>query len=541
MVKRCFESFNLGLLLALVLLCVSIPYAEDSENVEGPQSEASEEVAEAPEASDSNEASTETSPADSASGVQTAEAESGTSEDEEEVEVEEEGFKISSLWKWPFNNVIQPLLNGLIYPIAKPVDYAFKNGVVDKMVELISFGEDNKILIYPAFNFKPGSQTMIGFNYRHRSALLERDYFVLQGNYYANGDVDMSARYSKHGLFGTPFFGGIKFDMTYDRDNTFVIPETKKSYLEPDSSFGVTWRLGTPLTKSADWNAELWTSLYFYRFSNPDIEDTILVSDEYPIEDRGLYQDVTQVPVGLSVVYDNLDFPYAPSRGNRFLFNATYTFVGKYSGIDYEDLGIERKDDEDQVLKDGGKNHDYIKTELVFQHYFFLGKAENYILSVKEARQNRKFYTDFSWEQAVRVWRPEQVRETLFERRVIAMQFRMIDLWEMEDGGAPHDAFFNVNARTPLRGYSDRWVTHHLLSLSMEYRWPVDRFVDGVLFNEYALIAPDIDEWSMSHYYNSWGFGIRVRMPNMYLFRMQFGFHGLHGMNLIMTIAPEFK
>ena len=30
-------------------------------------------------------------------------------------------------------------------------------------------------------------------------------------------------------------------------------------------------------------------------------------------------------------------------------------------------------------------------------------------------------------------------------------------------------------------------------------------------------------------------------MPNMYLFRVQFGFHGLHGVNLILTLAPEFK
>jgi outer membrane protein assembly factor BamA len=79
------------------------------------------------------------------------------------------------------------------------------------------------------------------------------------------------------------------------------------------------------------------------------------------------------------------------------------------------------------------------------------------------------------------------------------------------------------------------------MSFSVEYRWPVDRLVDGVIFDEYALIAPKIDKWSLYHYYNSWGFGIRVRQPDLYPFRLQFGFHGLHGVNLIMTIAPEFK
>ena len=98
-----------------------------------------------------------------------------------------------------------------------------------------------------------------------------------------------------------------------------------------------------------------------------------------------------------------------------------------------------------------------------------------------------------------------------------------------------------MNARYPLRGYGDAWAAYHLMGLSMEYRWPVDRFVDGVIFDEYGLHAPEINEWSFSRYYNSWGFGVRARMPNMYLFRIQIGFHGLHGINFIMTIAPEFK
>ena len=84
-------------------------------------------------------------------------------------------------------------------------------------------------------------------------------------------------------------------------------------------------------------------------------------------------------------------------------------------------------------------------------------------------------------------------------------------------------------------------MAYHLLGLSAEYRWPIDYFVDGVVFNEYGLHSDKTNEWSLDRYYNSWGFGIRVRMPNLYLFRCQVGFHGLHGVNLILTIAPEFK
>lgn len=454
---------------------------------------------------------------------------------------EEDSFKWTSVLMWPFSHIIQPALNGLIYPIATPIDYAFKNGVVEKSVELITFGEKDNILVYPSFNLKPGSSTSIGVNYRHRSALLDKDYLVLQANYFANSDFDFVLRYTKQALFGTRFFAGFRFDLDWDRDDHFVLPETKSSYLQPDSSYSVTWRLGFPLSKDMNWNAEIWTSQEFDRFDVPDVEDSVWTGKAYAIEDRGLYQNHMEYPIGLSIVYDNLDFPYAPSRGSRISLSGSYNIVGKYDGVNYKDLGLDPKDFDHDVLEDGGKNHDYIRTDFLFQHYFFLGKGEKFILSATEARQNRKFYTDFSLDEALRVWRPENVMQTLFERRVLAMQFRMMSIWEMEEGGAPHNSFPWLNARTPLRGYGDAWTAHHIMSLSLEYRWPVDRFVDGVLFNEYAMIAPEIDGWSSDHTYNSWGFGIRVRQPNMYLFRLQLGFHGLHGVNMIITIAPEFK
>lgn len=443
-------------------------------------------------------------------------------------------------WKWPFIHIIQPGLNGLIYPIAKPIDYIFKNGVVEKSVELITFGERRNILIYPSFNFKPGSNTLLGVNYRHRGVLFDRDYLVLMGNYYANGDMYGVMRYSKQGLFGTPLFTGFRFDLDWDRDDSFGLPESKIRYTQPDSSYTISWRLGSPITASRNWNLEFSTALEHKNAALPDVKDSILISDVFPIEDRGIYQKHVQVPVALSLFYDNLDVPYAPSKGTRVGLTGTYNFVGKYKGIEYDSLGVLYEGD-DPFLRDGGMNHDYVKTEFLFQHYFYFGKTENFILSVKEGRQSRKFYTDFSLEEAVRVWRPENVMNTLFERRVVAFQYRLVDLWEREKGGAPYNAFTTLNARTPLRGYADSWDTHHLMSFSWEYRWPVDRFVDGVLFDEYALVAPTIDDWSFDRFYNSWGLGIRVRQPNMYLFRLQFGFHGLHGVNLVMTIAPEFR
>ena len=129
------------------------------------------------------------------------------------------------------------------------MDYAFENDIIQKSVDLITFGEKRNILIYPGFNLKPGSQTMLGLTYRHRGILLDQDYLVMQGGYYANGDIDLTVRYTKHALFGSKIFGGFRYDMVYDRDHVFRIPETQKAYLEPDSTYSFTWRLGTPLPR----------------------------------------------------------------------------------------------------------------------------------------------------------------------------------------------------------------------------------------------------------------------------------------------------
>lgn len=458
---------------------------------------------------------------------------------EESAEKEEqESSGILKVLLWPFNNVIQPALNAVVYPFAAPVKYAMNNGLMEKSVDIITFGENKNIMIYPTMNLKPGSETQLGFAYRHRSIIFNRDYLVGQMSYYANGDLYVSARYSKQQLLGLPVFGAVRYKQYWDSDDTFIIPGTKEPFVQPDSSVHFEWRLGAPLTESKKLNMELSTGQKFMDASPPpNKKDSILNSDVYPIADRGLYQSSAQFPFGISLVYDDLDFPYAPSKGTRLILSGEYTYVRDYSGIRYSSI----YSDEPGKIKPSDKNHDYISNTVIFQHYFYFGKTKDYILSAKEARQNRKFYTDFSLEEALRVWRPENLMETLLERRVLAFQFRMENVWEMEKGGAPYNAFPRMNARYPLRGYGDAWAASHLMGFSLEYRWPVDRFVDGVIFNEYGLHAPEINDWSLDHYYNSWGFGIRVRMPNLYLFRTQVGFHGLHGINFIMTIAPEFK
>lgn len=442
---------------------------------------------------------------------------------------------------WVVNHVLQTMLNWLIWPVSEPLHYAFDNGVFDTAQDLVTFGEKRNIFVYPVFNLKPGSSTLLGFSYRHRSMLLSRDYFFFGPSYFANGDFSFVTRYTKQNVSGLPVFIGWRFALDWDSDASFTLPNSWTSYVQPDSSVGFSSFLGFPLNTSRSLNLRLNYGVRFVRANVPSVvDDSIYISDKFRIQDRGLYQDHSQVPLGFSFVFDNLDFPYAPSKGNRLEFALDYNIVHKYKGVRFVDLESEGFH-EKAYLEDGGLNHDYISGEFFFQHYFYLGQSPSYVMSAKEGRKNRKFYTDFSWDEALRIWRPENVMETLLERRVIALQFRMNSLFEIEKGGAPFNAFPRLNARYPLRGYGGILVARNLMGLSTEYRWPVDRYIDGVIFNEYVMYSDKINDWSFDRLLNSWGFGVRVRKPDMYLFRVQFGFHGLHGVNMVMTIAPEYK
>lgn len=447
---------------------------------------------------------------------------------------------LGDIISWPFIHLIQPVFGFLVYPVTAPLHYVIDNGVTDKAVELVTFGKRKNILIYPVFNFKPGSSTMIGVCYRHRNLIKQGDYFVLEDHFYANSDVDFKLRYSKQSLFGLKLYGQTTLNMYLDRDNGFVLPGTKESFKQADTTFAYGLNFGFPITESRNLNFSFGSEFIYHWANFTDTQDSILNDAKFPINDRGLYQGHFEIPVYVNLVFDNLDFPYAPSRGNRLSIKAMYVFTSKYEGFNQDhlsQLGL----DESSILGDPNKNHDHFGVEAFYQIYFFIGKAEKYVLSAKEARKTRKFYTDFSLNEALRVWRPENLVETLFERRVLAFQYRFVGMWEIEKGSAPYSAFPKMNARFPLRGYSDAWASPFLMGLSMEYRWPVDRLVDGVVFDEYGMVSDRVNHWSKKNIYNSWGFGVRVRKPDMYLFRMQFAFHGWHGISLVMTIAPEFR
>lgn len=449
---------------------------------------------------------------------------------------EKPGMTLAEYLTWPFSHIVQPALNVLVFPFSAPIHYAVKNNVVETGVDAITFGKEKNIFIYPTFNLRPGATTMVGFAYRHRNIFLSKDYLVLSAGLFANSDMDFTARYTKRNVFGSEFFLGGRFDMEMDRDAGMSLPrsltlrDTDEDFGFTDSSYSAEFRVGRPLPVIPNMDFQATFGFSRKRFDIPDVGDTVLAN--HPLfnpYDRGLYQKYYQFPLKLALTFDNLDAPYVPTRGSRISVSWNYVKVGDYGG-------------ENSNERSNEFSHDFQALDLVAQHYFYLGKdSSQYGLSVKEARKSRKFYTDFSWEETMRLWRPENIRNTLLNRRVLAVQFRLRQMWEMEEGGAPFTAFSTASTRYPLRGYSRVYTDYAMKGVSLEYRWPIDRLVDGVIFDEYVMYGRTWHSFDTDKLLNSWGFGVRVRKPDMYFFRLQIGFHGLSGFVLICTIAPEFR
>jgi outer membrane protein assembly factor BamA len=306
--------------------------------------------------------------------------------------------------------------------------------------------------------------------------------------------------------------------------------DSNEPFLYTDSSYSAQLRLGHPVPFVRNMDFQIEGNAEHKYFDYPDIEDSVLT--DHPMfkpNERGMYQHFYQFPLKLTLTYDNTDAPFVPTRGSRISTTWRYVNVTKYNG-------------ENITSRSNTLNHDFQRLDFVAQHYFYLGKDDSqYGLSVKEAREFRKFYTDFSWEETMRLWRPENIRTTLLNRRVLAVQLRLSEMWEMEKGGAPFSAFPTAGGTYPLRGYTMRFTDYSVKGISLEYRWPIDHLVDGVIFDEYVMYGRHWYSLDGEKMVNSWGFGIRVRKPDLYLFRIQLAFHGFDGFAAICTVAPEFQ
>lgn len=423
-----------------------------------------------------------------------------------------------SVVSWPFKYVIQPAAEFLMYPFIPPLIYVSRENLIEKGHNLITYGDERQIMFYPLANAKLGSGSNLGFAYRHENLFLKNDYIFVSPHLYINADWDALVRYQKKQIKGTSVFMGIganhreysnaAFRTTFENSNV-------RDYFFADSSFSVYTSLGFGLMDG--WDLKFTVESSFFRFSLPNIEKEIFTGAN--VSDRGFYQKYNTFPLTVSLLNNTLDEPYAATKGRKFDIGYTYVPVSAYNGSD---------------------NHDYHVVESRYIRYILLG-TKSYAMTVAESEANREKLKNLSFKEAMEMFNPLNVKEEVLDRRVLITQLKARYMIEENRGKAPFTAMSDLGGNFPLRAYSGGYFTAPLVAgLSMEYRWPIDRYADALIFNEYGIYGYDFNNLPLSNLRNSYGFGFRVRTPRFFITRFALAFHGLQGVSLIFTTRPEY-
>jgi hypothetical protein len=419
---------------------------------------------------------------------------------------------------WPFERLLQPAISLIILPIRPPMEYVLDEKVVDRALAVATFGKRDQMMLYPTFSIKAPASS-IGASYRHYGLFtVKSDVLVLNIDRFATNDYRLQSRYFMRGLFETPWGIILKARRNVSRNAYFPAPRTNLLVQYSDTTNAAEWGI------NYQWNTKL--NLYaesgfmFRKFNFSEWEpasgisfahDNFFFYDAYA---RGLYQNVIEVPWILGLNYDSRNTTFTATEGTVLQGSAGYHSVSE--------------------------NRDYLSFSFVMQKYFLLGKQQ-YRLNREEDRRNQKMLQSFNFRDAIDLFSPVDWRERWLERKVLVMQFRFRHMNELHAGRAPFFALSRLNTGTPLRGYSDDIQTDFsMAAISFEYRWPVLNLVDGVLFNEYGITGDGSRAWTLSNLRNSWGFGFRMRKDNLFLMRMQFGFHGASGITINMGVSPVY-
>jgi hypothetical protein len=439
-------------------------------------------------------------------------------EDSSVVDIEPKDVLLTVV-SWPFVHIVQPTVEFLMYPLIPPLLYVSREDLIEKVANLITFGENKQIMFYPIINAKVGSSANIGFAYWHSELFIDNDRLFFSPHLYVNSDWDATIRYRKKGISGTSFYWGLNTGFKADGDNSFRDTKGIAHYFA-DSSFALNVYSGFNLVGL--WGLEFGLSANFYRFDLPNID----YETGYEISEsdyaRGFYQKFSTYPLTLSLLYNSLDEPYSATRGRKFSVSYSYVPVGAYNS---------------------SEDHNYHVAESRFVNYLLLGNR-SYAMTVAESNANRERLKNLTFEEAIEMLKPISIREKKLDmdRRVLVTQLKFRYMMEENDGQAPFNAMSRLGGDFPLRAYPDSYFNAPLVAgFSFEYRWPLDRFVDALIFNEYGIYGNDFNHLHASNIRNSYGFGFRVRTSQLFITRFALAFHGSQGISLILTTRPEYE
>lgn len=424
---------------------------------------------------------------------------------------------------WPLENVLAPGVEFLTYPTQPPIRYFLEENVIDRATGLFQFGAQQDLSIYPTLSLAAGTSSRTGVTVRDGSPFgRDREQLNAYFSYFVNGDYRLRAFLTAKQLGDTRLNGKVAF--SFNRLNS-------AKFYQP----GV-------------------NTLFYHAFDSESYE----AEADYPVIGRA------RIRAGFTLL--NNRFGEAPPAiadqpGNTLdpgFFGSDTGFdpSGSYRGLtqSFNDriwrIGVTRDTrTNEHIPLDGGRldaswhfhdadlDHDFHEWNARYTAYFKLG-TERYELTAREERQRGGMSVD----RFLKELEYERLRASIFSRKVLVFQIHAARSYELPGNSMPVYGLQSLGNATPLRAYAGSRYRHYAVTAaSAEYRFPMLRIMDGTIFNEYGVFGPSMARLDLrDNLRNSWGFGVRVRRPDMFLFRIEAAFHGFSGAVLNATADTPF-
>ncbi len=423
---------------------------------------------------------------------------------------------------WPVETLLVPVVRLAIYPTQEPIRYFLDEDIIDRMRSLVSVGKKEQIQIYPTLDLAPGTGSRTGITLRDNALLgRETEKLVAYGLYYVNGDYKVRGYVTADSLLGTRLSAKASAYMVRMKNAYVNQPGTSDFYFYSDSSEQYQFILQYPLLEGFWARGDV--MLRPTRLGNAPpgpFPDNTPVSPFFhnPAAAPGVL-DSSYRGVGQSFL--DRSWSIGLTRDTRNNENVTLTGDWLDASWRYHDIGLA---------------HDYQEWNGQYAKYFQLG-SEEYEITPAEEKQRGTMSIDKLLQQL----EYEKIRRGIFSRKVVVVHVYAAQSFEVPGNSMPIYGLQTLGNDTPLRGYAGaRFRDYTVAEVSTEYRFPVSRIMDGTLFDEYGVSGRSWNEIDYLNYKNSWGFGIRVRRPDIFLFRAEVGIHGLSGAEINLSVDAPF-
>jgi hypothetical protein len=429
-------------------------------------------------------------------------------------------YPVLQIVTMPIEIVLVPAVKLALFPVKPPLRYMLNENVIDRTIKLISFGEDGVIMVYPTMNIAPGTGSSTGLTFRDQ-ALFGRssERATLQSTFFVNGDWKMRTYATASNVAGTGFNSKLALSMVHWKNNSFNMPGTSKFWYFSDTSTSISASLSHLLIENFALRGQYIFRSNHYGFS-PTPNDSLRAT--LPAFITGPDGKVDETIRGLGSRWNDQILAVGIMRDTRNNQNIVL------DGSEFDASWVYH-------LTDAG--HDFTAWEATLTNYFKLGKERYEITSDEERKAG-----GMSMKKVLEKMELENLKRELFNRKVLVTHLYATQSYEVPGNHMPVYGLQTLGNDTPLRGYSgSRFRDYTVLSAGAEYRFPIMRLMDGVMFDEYGVFGRSwdkIDYWDGLK--NSWGFGIRVRRPDIYLFRCQLGFHGMQGITLNLSVDEPY-